>query len=249
MKEALSGLLKKYHVREPDDFRMSPSGSSNGLSLLPGWIWKHALLEENQVPLLTWRLKRKFLELRKIIEDSTIENVCMLRFCSMGSMDDWDINSLLYRELDLCEFIGGGRIASLQAVINEGRAGNVILRLDNDILCSVEISLRMPSGSELVDRHEIVARRGIASDLVVDTMIPQHSIYSCTDKGEYRYRDVDMELFGFDEEQIDHVRSAFHVLKHSELMQEWQSQHNRLVDFTKSIFTSGKEQRKITFNN
>jgi hypothetical protein len=107
----------------------------------------------------------------------------------------------------------------------------------------------MPSGSELVDRHEIIARRGIASDLVVDTMIPQHSIYSCTDRGEYRYRDVDMELFGFNEEQIDHVRSAFHVLKQSESMQEWQSQHKRLVDFTESIFTSAKELRKINFNN
>lgn len=249
MEEALSGLLKKYNIREPREFRLSPSESSGELSLIPGWMWKQAPLEAKQVPLLTWRLKRKFLELRKIVEDASIEDVCMLRFCSMGSREEWDFNSLLYREIDLCEFIGNGKVISLQAVISKGQTGNLILSLDNNILCSVEISTRMPAGSGLADRHEIIARRGVASDLVVDTMIPQHSIYSCTDKGEKRYRDVDMELYGLDEERIDHVRSAFQVFKTPELMQEWQSQHERLVTFTKSAFISDKEQRKITFNN
>jgi hypothetical protein len=249
MDEALSALLKKYDVREPRDLRLTQSGTSNGLNLLPGWMWIDTSLEENQIPLLTWRLKRKFLELKKIVEDATIENVCMLRFSSMGNRDEWDWKSLLYREMDLCEFIGDGEIVSLQAVICDSQTGNVILRLDNNILCSVEISTRMPSGSDLTDRHEIIAQRGVASDLVVDTMIPQHSIYINTDNGEDRYRDVDMELYGFDEEKIDHVRSAFQVLKQPELVRQWQLQHKRLVNMINSVFISDKEQRKITLNN
>ena len=248
LEEALSGLLIKYNIHEPMGLHLSQPGSSEGLNLLPGWMWNHAQLVENQVPLLTWRLKRKFLELKKIVNDATIENVRMLRFSCMGNRDDWGWNSLVYREMDLCEFIGDGKIVSLQAVINGNQTGNVILKLDNDILCSVEISTRMPSGSDLADRHEIIARRGVASDLVVDTMIPQNSIYSYTDSGETRYRDVDMELYGFDEEEVDHVRSAFQVLKQPELLQQWQLQHKRLVNFTQSVFISDKEQRKITFN-
>jgi hypothetical protein len=212
-------------------------------------MWSEASLAENQVPLLTWRLKRKFLELKKIVEDGTIENVRMLRFSSMGSRADWDWHSLLYREMDLCEFIGNGKISSVQAVISEGQSGNVILRLDNDVLCSVEISTRMPSGSDLADRHEIIACRGVASDLVVDTNLPRYSIYSCTDKGEFRYRDVDMELYGLEEEQIDHVRSAFQVLKQPELAGQWQLQHKRLIHLVQSVSYSAEEQRKITFHN
>ena len=249
MEVALSGLLKKYNIRKSRDFRLSQSGSSSGLNLLPGWMWITTSLADNQIPLLTWRLKRKFLELKKIVGDATIEHVCMLRFSSMGSRGEWDWKSLLYREMDLCEFIGDGEIVSLQAVISDSQTGNVILRLDNNILCSVEISTRMPSGSDLTDRHEIIAQRGVASDLVVDTMIPQNSIYSYTESGENRYRDVDMELYGFDEEKIDHVRSAFQVLKQPELVQQWQFQHKRLVNFTRSVFISDKEQRKITFKN
>ena len=245
MEEALSGLLRKYNIREPQDFRLTQPGSSTGLNLLPGWALIDTPFTENHIPLLTWRLKRKFLELKKIVEDATIENVCMLRFSSMGNRDEWNWNSLLYREMDLCEFIGDGEIVSLQAVISDSQTGNVILRLDNNILCSVEISTRMPSGSDLTDRHEIIAQRGVASDLVVDTMIPQNSIYSYTGNGENRYRDIDMELYGFDEEKIDHVRSAFQVLKQPELVQQWQFQHKRLVNFTRSVFISDNEQRKI----
>lgn len=248
MKEALSGLLKKYNIREPKDLRLSQSGSSTGLGLLPGWQWAEPSLAETQIPLLTWRLKRKFLELKKIVEDATIENICMLRFSSMGNREEWNWTSLLYREMDLCEFIGHGKIVSLQAVINDGQAGNVILRLDNNILCSVEISIRMPDGPDLTDRHEIIAQRGVASDLVVDTMIPQHSIYTFTDKGEDQFRDTDMELYGFHEEKVDHVRSAFQVLKQPELVKQWQSQHKRLVRFTSASLISDREQRKITFN-
>ena len=248
LEKALSGLLKKYNIREPRDLLMSHSETPKGLVLLPGWRWSEPALAENQIPLLTWRLKRKFQELKKIVADSTIENVCMLRFSSTGNSEAWDWNWLLYRELDLCEFTGNGKIVSLQAVISNGQTGNVILKLDNNILCSVEISTRMPSGSDLADRHEIIARRGVASDLAVDTMIPQHSIYSYTDKGEIRFRDTDMELYGLDEEETDHVRSAFQVLKQPELMQQWQFQHNRLVRFTKAVSVSDKERRKITFN-
>ena len=247
--EALSGLLRKYNIPQPHDFRLTQTGSPNGLSLLPGYSFMGTPLKENQIPLLTWRLKRKFIELKKIVKDAVIENVRMFRFSSMGNKDEWDWPWLLYREMDLCEFIGDGKIISMQAVISDNHAGNVILRLDNDILCSIEISTQMPSGTDLVDRHEIIAQRGVASDLVVDTMIPQNSIYTYTEKGEQRYRDVDEELFGFDESQIDHIRSAFQVLKQPELAQEWQAQHKRLVSFSNSVFVSDKEQRKITFNS
>lgn len=248
MEEALSGLLRKYNIRDPQDFRLTQSGSSPGLKLLPGWALTDTPLMENQIPLLTWRLKRKFTELQKIVQTATIENVRMFRFSSMGSKDEWSLTSLLYMEMDLCEFIGDGKIVSMQAAINNNQAGNVIVRLDNDILCSVEVSTKMPCGSELADRHEIIAQRGVASDLVVDTMIPQSSIYSFTDKGEQHYKDVDEELFGFGESQIDHVRSAFQVLKQPELVQQWKDQHKRLVNFVNSVFISDKEQRKIRFD-
>jgi len=231
MEKALTGLLEKYHVKPSLPFHLQMSGKVGELDMLSGYSFAEPELQENQVPLLTWRVKRKFIELKKIVEESVIEDVCLFRFCCIGNKEKWSLFSLLYREMDLFEFIGNGKIISVQGVISGNEAGNLILRLDNNALCSIEVSTQLPSGMPMIDRHEIIARRGVASDVVVDTQIPQSSIYSYTQQGEKRYTDVDMELYGFDDTRIDHIRSAFQVLKQPQLIKEWQSQHKRLVNF------------------
>jgi hypothetical protein len=103
----------------------------------------------------------------------------------------------------------------------------------------------MPIGSPLIERHEIIAQRGVASDMVVDTQIPQSSIYTFTSKGENRYTDVDMELFGLDNLQIDHIRSAFQVLKTPGLIEEFKRQHEHLVTLVQTIFESDSKRKRI----
>jgi hypothetical protein len=147
--------------------------------------------------------------------------------------------------MDILEFIANGEIVSVQAVISDKQAGNVILRLDNNALCSIEVSIQLPADTPFTDRHEIIARRGVASDLVVDTQVNQSSIYSYTKKGEKRFTDVDMELYDFDEMQVDHIRSAYHVLKNPVLIEHYLQQHNRLVELTRKVFESDRIRGRI----
>ncbi len=245
IEKALTGLLEKYSITSPETFHLSKEDYSNAPSLLPGYFFIGSAPGKNQIPLLTWRVKRKFIELKKIVSDSVIEKVCLFRFCCMGSKDKWEISELFYRELDLFEYIGNGKIISVQAVISDNEAGNAIVRLDNGALCSIEVSIQMPGDTPLVDRHEIIAQRGVTSDLVVDTQVPQSSIYSYTRKGEKRYTDVDMELYGFDDLQVDQIRSAFQVFKDPELANQWLEQHNHLVKLVQAVFESDSKRGKI----
>jgi hypothetical protein len=245
---ALTGLLEKYNLKPPQSFRLYRDSNPDILNLLPGYDFVDPILEKNQVPLLTWRVKRKFVELEKIVKDSVIENVCLFRFCCIGSKDKWLLSSLLYREMDLLEFIGNGKIISVQAVIGDDQVSNVILRLDNGALCSIEAGIQMPPDTPLIERHEIIAQRGVASDLVVDTNVPQSSIYCYSNEGERRYTDVDMELYGFDDLQIDHIRSAFQVIKNPELMKQWQQQHKHLVKLVGMVIESNRKREKVNLN-
>ncbi len=249
IEKALTMLLEKYSIKPLQSFHLFKSGDIDALNLLPGYSFADSNLEKNQIPLLVWRVKRKFVELKKIVEDAVIENVCLFRFCCMGSKDKWTLSSLLYREIDLFEFIGDGKVISVQAVISDEQVGNIILRLDNNILCSIEVSIQMPSNTPLVERHEIIAQRGVTSDLVVDTQIPQSSIYSYTSQGESRYTDVDMELFGFDDLYIDQIRSAFQVLKTPDLSKQWQQQHKHLCSLIRMIYESNVKRERITLNS
>ena len=245
VEKALTGLLEKYSIKPLHPYHLFKAGNANALSLFPGYVFENSSLEKNQIPLLTWRVKRKFVELKKIVEESVIENVCLFRFCCMGSKDKWSLKSLLYREMDLFEFIGNGKIISVQAVISDDEVGNVILRLDNNALCSIEVGVQMPPDTPMVDRHEIIAQRGVTSDMVVDTQIPQSSIYSYTNKGRTQYTDVDMELYGFDETQIDRIRSAFQIFKNPGLTEQWQKQHEHLVTLIQMVFESNSKRERI----
>ena len=234
---ALNGLLQKYDVK-PD----------NTLNLLPGWNFIGKKLQNGDLPLLTWRVNRKFTELQKIVSAGVVEDVSMLRFSCFGSSDKWSLEALMYKEFDLCEFLTGGKIISLHATLSDNLAGNVIIKMDNGIIGSVEVGTQLPPRHSLIDRHEIIARRGVASDLVVDTQIPQSSIYTYTDQDIETYKDVDNELFGFDELEVEHIRSAFEVMKNPGIAPELILQHNHLSMLVMAAFESDRDNKKIEVN-
>lgn len=246
---ALTELLDKYSIKPSMPFHLYDDGNKDDIIMLPGYHFQDPVLKFNQIPLLTWRLRRKFVELKKIIDDAVIENVCLFRFCCLGSKDEWSLAALLYQEMDLFEFIGNGNIVSVHAVISDDQSGNIIVRLDNNSLCSIELNIQMPAGTTLIERHEIIAQKGVASDLVVDTQIPQSSIYMYTTDGENRYTDIDMELYGFDALKVDHIRSAFQVLKRPGLIEEFKRQHEHLITLVRMAFESDKKREKIILNS
>ena len=236
LQDALYGLLKKYDLKP--DF---------SLNILPGWSFFNQQMGGKDIPVFPWRTNRKFVELQKIISGNVVEHACMLRFCCLTD-EHTGLPALLYREFDLCEYIGQSRIQSLHATFTGGRGGNVIVKLENGIIGSVEIGNLLPTGAEMIDRHEIIARRGVASDLVVDTQIPQKSVYMYTDKGEIGYKDTDNELFGLKEIEIEWVRSAFDFLKNSHGLSDYLNRHKHLSSLIHAALESDRECRKIEVN-
>lgn len=234
IKNGIKQLMHKYEVKANAD-----------LNLLPGWNFLNKKLNDNDMPLLSWRFNRRFIELKNIVSDQVVENVSMLRFCSLGDSKLWSLNALMYREFDLCEFITGSRIAYLHATLSYGLAGNIIVKLENGTIGSVEIGVQAPSGKPLIERHEIIASRGVASDIVVDTQVPQSSIYTFTEDGDIEYKDVDNELFGMDEFQVEWVRAAFQHLKDPTQSENLIKQHNHLSRLVESALKSNSNKLKV----
>jgi len=230
---AIESLLKKYQIEAVES-----------KEFIPGCFLTEDVDAGKLIPLQTWRYNRKFIELRNIINSGTIEEPRMFRFCALGDKHQWTLRSLIYRECDLCEFLGNSAIASVHAVLNE-TAGNIIAKLSNGIICSVEIGAQLEKGSSLIDRHEIIARRGVAGDIVVDSQKPQHSIYTFTAAGENAYKDVDFELFGLDEPDVEYVRAAFDVCKNPALQVVLQERHRHLTALVETIYQSDQHREKI----
>lgn len=239
MNEALKKLLDKYGVQNHAVFTAAGPGAAI-----------EAVLKTSSgqtLMLLPWRTERRFTELKNIALNGTLEDISTLRFCAISSGSSSALDQLLYRKFDLCEYFGGADIKSLFAVFNGKNAANVIVKLADGLNCSVECSVMLPPGTEEIDRHEIIARRGVASDRAVDTQIPQSSIYAFTGNGEKRFTDTDSELFGFVPQAINLVRAAFAVLSDPGTGKTWNKQHEKLLRIVAAAKESDKTQKPVSF--
>jgi len=97
----------------------------------------------------------------------------------------------------------------------------------------------------VLDRHEIIARRGVASDRAVDTQVPQSSIYEWTTDGTRTFTDVDTELFGLPNEEIWIVRAAYAVLMKPELAAEWKSAAAAMKRYADAVVRSAAQNQPV----
>ncbi len=247
---ATRGLLDKYRQPDPGDWRLVRTWSDDeaGITatLVPGWSLPQADPPANCWPLLPWRSERRFVELQRIVDQRTIDPVLMCRFNCMTDGRTLGLAAALDRELDLAEWLTGAAITAITASITEARWANVIVRLANDVVCSLEIGTGLPAGTTPLDRHELIARRGVACDRVVDSQMPQSSVYAFTASGTAQYTDTDAELFGLPPDDVPLVRAAYDVLVSAGRRDAWHRQHRRLARLVELAFDSNDSRRRLS---
>ncbi|MDD4816754.1 MAG: hypothetical protein PHI85_02145 [Victivallaceae bacterium] len=196
--------------------------------------------------LLPHRVERRFQELKNIVNNGTLEELSTLRFANMSA--GGDVRLALEREIDLAAWLAGSPVKSAFATADGGkRTVNALFKLVSGVSVCIECSNLLPAGRPVMDRHEIIAARGVASDRVVDTQVPQSSIYLIADGAAAEYTDVDSELFGLSEFEVTVVRAAFALLVKPELAGEWNRAAGRAAQVAAACLESVVAQRVVEF--
>ena len=224
LQKKLSMLLEKYDVKAAGNLNENGELTING----------------ETIPTFPWRQERRFLELKKLVQGGTLVGVSVMRTFRIVEKGS-DLLSELEREADLCEFILGQKLFSVAAV-QSGDALNVIAKTDNGVVCTLEIAATLKKGEKIKDKHEIISRRGIACDVVVDAQLRQESIYVFGEK-EDAYTDVDFELYPLSAEDASRVRAAFDVIK-TGAFEEMKAQKKRLDKIAAACAASVREGEK-----
>jgi hypothetical protein len=246
IEEGLTHLLRKYEVEPTVGFGFENKRSGDyQLSFVSPSELRDKNVADSVVPLLYWRSKRKYIELKDILKSRVVEDPCLFRFSHINNEIDSELMFLLYRELDLVEYITGQRIISVSAVLSGNISGNILCYLENKVIGSIEVSRQMPENTPPIERHEIIGRRGSASDTVVDTQITQHSIYLFAKDKEEEFTDYDMELFNLPNFEKDFIRSAFMVIQNPTLIDASRSQHRHLMNLIDAVNSSDSQKKKI----
>lgn len=202
---------------------------------------KTIVVRGEELPLLSHRSERRFIELKNIVNNGTLVGVSVMRVARIVERGS-DIYEALYREMDLCQYILQRSIKSIMVMENDN-VMNVIATTEDGVVCTIEISATLKAGEVPKDKHEIISQRGIACDVVVDAQLKQDSLYVFGADNK-KYTDVDFELYGLTTEEIAIVREAFSLAQHKNYdeMKEICSNLDKLVEMAKRSAKSGERE-------
>ena len=195
MQNGLNYLMDKYSVAA--DARLSADGVC-------------VVINGENIPTLPWESERRFIELRNLVILGRVGNMCTYRIAHT-TKSGTDLFEVLEREIGILEFTVNSKVKEIFA-IKGNNAINCIAETENGCVCTIELGATLTEGEMDVDKHEIITDSGVACDRVVDTQVPQSSIYLRGNK-QNSYTDTDAELYGYSELQISIIRNAFSAVK------------------------------------
>jgi hypothetical protein len=210
MQKGLDLLLNKYSVSEKAV--ISPDG-------------KCVEINGQCLPVLGWESERRIIELRNLVVTKRLGNMCTYRI-GHASNKGKDIFELLEREIGILEFTVNSEVKEIFAISGKNTL-NCIAETQNGCVCTIELATTFEEGVKDIDKHEIITDNGVGCDRVVDTQMPQQSIY-VFGKENTVYCDTDAELFGYEEWQINAIRNAFALAKNKDMIKANVEKYNHI---------------------
>lgn len=225
LQEKLNFLLQKYSVDVAAELKDA----------------KTVVIDGMELPLLSHRNERRFLEQKNIVTGGTLQGISVMRVARIIEKGS-DIYEALYRELDICQYVLQRKLVSIMVMQNDNVL-NAISTCEDGVVCTIEISATLAAGEIPKDKHEIIAQRGTCCDVVVDAQLKQDSIYVFGAENK-KFTDVDFELYGLSIEEVAIVRAAFSIAqkKNYEEMKAIDAGLQQLIAMAKRSAQNGERE-------
>lgn len=197
---------------------------------------------------MPWRYDRKMCSLRHLAyEYDAVSDIRSYKATIVESKNE-DIYELLYRELDLCQWILNDKIVNIYALENAGKTISVIGKTKKNIIYAIDIGTTLSDESTPVTRHEIVGREGVISDRCVDERIPTMAMYVFEEDKitPTSYMDPDFFVDGLIPEEIFTLEYMTDVISRKEIREEMTKAHHELLESMNCVKVSAKTGDIVT---
>ena len=163
------------------------------------------VLDGERLPLLDWRYEPRTNSMRgygKVAE----QNCCVNVSSFFGS--DTPLDVLIYRELDLAEYLLHSKIVKVTAFMR-GAACNLIAKCESGAQANLELGVTLAPGTIPQFQHRLITTHGMANDKGVNDLVEQCGVYVFTneDTRPIVYNDGEYYLYGLTVEES--VRCTF----------------------------------------
>lgn len=186
IKEGVERLLTVRDLKIPDfEYIKRPEGELCDLLILEG----------ERIPLLAHRYEPRINAMRRYGSAKPRENCSLNTISFIGK--DTSLDALIYREMDLTEYLLHSRINKVTAFI-KGGAANMLLVTEMGSVGGLELGATMAEGAMAQVNHRLITTHGCATDRTVNNVSEQSGVYLFRDDDvrPIEYNDGEYYLFG-----------------------------------------------------
>lgn len=152
---------------------------------------------------------------------------------------DVSLEQLIYRELDIAEFILHSKVKKITAFVNRN-AASIIAVMENDTCANLDLGNTMADGAHYQCQHRLVTNHGMANDLSATDMTIQHQMYVFGQEGTTVYDDDEFYLYGLDEDEVAKVLTIHAVLTGKVEWHDWADRDARYRRLIAAVYESDK---------
>lgn len=183
-----------------------------------GELVDRLVLDGVSYPLFWWRCDPQVATMQELAPE---RKICSMKLNRSGAKSE-GLEKLLYKELDIAEFIMGTRVRTMMN-FRKGDSMNMLCTMENDRVALFELTAALHDDTPEQGRHTYWGEDGMASDRVVSQKIPSEAIYLFTqeDKDPELYNDLFLYMYGLNRTQVLKAATIAEILMGRRDISDW----------------------------
>ena len=177
------------------------------------------VLEGERYPLFWWRTDPQVDMMQELAPERKICSMKLNRVCPKS----WGLETLLYKELDIAEYIIGSRVRTVMNFRN-GDSMNMLATMENERAALFELGATLHDGTDEQGRHTYWGEDGMASDRVVSQKLPGKAVYLFTQEQAQpeTFHDIFIYVYGLNRTDALKATCIAEILLGRRSIADWQ---------------------------
>ena len=202
------------------------------------------VLNGKRIPLHAWRYEPRIEAMYDYGRYEPENNNIINTYSFVGS--DVPLDSLIYQELGIAEYVLHSPIVKVTAFIN-GAACNLLAKTAGGAVAGLELGATMAPGTIPQFNHRLITTHCMATDRTVNTLVEQSGVYlfKNDDSRPYEYNDGEYYLFGLSPEEGWQATFIHGIIKGAVDSEALIRDYEHLSRVLRAVYTSAEEKRPV----
>jgi len=235
IEEGVANVLTVLQVEQTPQWQFVPAKE--------GELTDTLILDGEAYPLFWWRADPQVATMHDL---APTRDICSMKLNRTGSRSA-GLERLLYKELDIAEFIMDTRVRTVMNFRN-GNSMNMLCTMENDRVALFELAATLHDDSPEQGRHTFWGSNGMASDRVVSQKIPSEALYLFTQEKKEPELYSDLFIYTYGLSRTDTIKAAAitEILLGRRSIRDWKARDAHYRCCMAAAAASAQQVRRIT---